>query len=605
MRTPPVTRDIFKLTYGLAGIAAVVLSLRWWLDTANPTIAALAFLLVVLVVAATSRLWVAVVTAIGAMLGFNFYFLPPVGTLTISDPQNWVALFVFLAVSLIASNLSAAVRARANEAQSRRDELTRLFDLSRDILVMTEGHQALPGLARSIANRFAIDYVAIALPKPDGWDVFEAGALELALGHDLLSQSFIRVTGTLEFDARARTYSGHAMHTVAGQTVRLVPLRVGTRPTGLLAAAGRPIEPGTLDALAGIVAIAIERTRFLDERKAAELTRQSEELKSALLASLGHDLRTPLTAIRVAASNLQDTWLAEAGRREQADVILTEVERLTRLFQNILSMARIDAGPIETTVEWAVPSDILAAAREQVEHAAAPAFCGRHDLVGHAPCGSIQDSRQPLWPMCSKTRRSTRRRVRRSASRCRSRMEHCESACGITGPGISPADLPRLFDRFFRGDAARSRGSGTGMGLSIARGLLAAEAGRIWAENDSGRWRDFHDHRASRAEGRGIDLVSAEPRVLLVDDEVSIQRAVGPLLKSRGYDVEVVGTGAAAVDAVTARPPDLVVLDLGLPDLDGIEVCVRIRKISSVPIIVLVRARHRNDQGARARSRRQ
>ena len=100
---------------------------------------------------------------------------------------------------------------------------------------------------------------------------------------------------------------------VDGRTIRLVPLRVGTKPIGLLAAAGRPIEAGTLDALAGVVAIAIERAQFLEERKAAELTRQSEELKTALLASLGHDLRTPLTAIRVAASNLKASWLTRRG----------------------------------------------------------------------------------------------------------------------------------------------------------------------------------------------------------------------------------------------------------------------------------------------------
>ena len=98
-----------------------------------------------------------------------------------------------------------------------------------------------------------------------------------------------------------------------------MPLRLGTKPIGLLAAAGRPVEPGTLDALAGVAAIAIERAQFLDERKAAELARQSEELKSALLASLGHDLRTPLTAIRVAASNLQASWPTERERREQSD----------------------------------------------------------------------------------------------------------------------------------------------------------------------------------------------------------------------------------------------------------------------------------------------
>ena len=88
-----------------------------------------------------------------------------------------------------------------------------------------------------------------------------------------------------------------------------MPLRVGTRPIGLLAAAGRPVEAGTLDALAGVVAIAIERAQFLEERKAGELTRQSEQLKTALLASLGHDLRTPLTAIRIAASNIKASEL--------------------------------------------------------------------------------------------------------------------------------------------------------------------------------------------------------------------------------------------------------------------------------------------------------
>jgi two-component system, OmpR family, sensor histidine kinase KdpD len=483
VRSHPRTGDLVPLAAGLGSIGAAIVAFRLWLDVSNPTIAALTFLLVVLIVASTSRLWVAVCTAVAAMLAFNFYFLPPVDTLTIADPQNWVALFVFLAVSLIASNLSAAVRARAHEAQSRRDELTRLFDLSRDILVITEGHHALPGLARSIANRFDIDYVAIALPKADDWDIFEAGALELALGRDVLSETFARITGTLEFDARARTYSGHAMRSVAGQTVRLVPLRVGTRPIGLLAAAGRPIEPGTLDVLAGIVAIAIERTRFLDERKAAELTRQSEELKSALLASLGHDLRTPLTAIRVAASNLEDTWLGEAGRRDQADIILTEVERLTRLFQNILSMAKIDAGPIATAVEWAVPSDILAAAREQVEHAVR-----RHSV--DATISS--DSPVRLDPKLTATALA---HVLENAAQysppgatIRVAMSVEDGALRVSvrdhGPGISAADLPRLFDRFFRGDAARTRGSGTGMGLAIARGLLAAEAGRIWAEND-------------------------------------------------------------------------------------------------------------------------
>ena len=181
--------------------------------------------------------------------------------------------------------------------------------------------------------------------------------------------AFSAAEAVLEFDARARTYSGQRALNADGQDVRLVPLRFGARAIGLLAAAGRPVEPGTLDALAGVVAIAVERAQFLEERKAAELARQSEELKSALLASLGHDLKTPLTAIRVAASNLKASWLRDADRQEQSDVILAEVERLSRLFQNILEMARIDAGAVAADVRWVHPAEIFEAARDQVEHA--------------------------------------------------------------------------------------------------------------------------------------------------------------------------------------------------------------------------------------------
>src|SRR4029077_17421710 len=134
-----------------------------------------------------------------------------------------------------------------------------------------------------------------------------------------------------------------------------------------------PIDAGTLNALAGLVSIAIERAQFLEQRKAAELARQSEELKSALLASLGHDLRTPLTAIRVAADNLRSSWADEAERREQSELIVTEVDRLTRLCQTSLEMARMDAGPATGDARWVAPSESVDAAPSGVE----PALRGR------------------------------------------------------------------------------------------------------------------------------------------------------------------------------------------------------------------------------------
>ena len=205
--------------------------------------------MVVLVVAATSRLRVAVVTSVAAMLCLNFFFLPPVGTFTIADPQNWVALFAFLGVSLVASNLSAVARARTEEAVDRRDELARLFDLSRDVLMMTDSREALGAGARGRpAVRSGVRRGRGAARRRLGR--LRSRRATIALDRRQLSNAFAAAQATLEFDAHARTYAGHRTMTVDGRAIRLVPLRVGTRPIGLLAAAGRPVEAGTLDTLA-------------------------------------------------------------------------------------------------------------------------------------------------------------------------------------------------------------------------------------------------------------------------------------------------------------------------------------------------------------------
>ncbi len=130
----------------------------------RPT-AALLYLLVILVTATASNVWVAVAISIVADFCLNYFFMAPVGTLTIADPRNWVALFVFFAVSAVASSLSTAVRDRAKEATARGDELARLFDLSRDVLLTTESREAMGQLARFVSRRFDLPYAAICLPR--------------------------------------------------------------------------------------------------------------------------------------------------------------------------------------------------------------------------------------------------------------------------------------------------------------------------------------------------------------------------------------------------------------------------------------------------------
>ena len=440
---------------------------------------AMGFLIIVLFVAATSPRWVAVATSFAAVVAFNFFFLPPVGTLIIADPQNWMALFALLTVSLVASNLSAVARTRTQEAVARRDELGRLFDLSRDVLLITDSREANASLATFIARRFDFDSVAICVPHGREWVTFEAGPLPAPLDSGELSAAF----GSLGPAAAAGTTAGeHRVMTAGSRAVRVLPLRLGARAIGLLAVTGRPIEPGTLDTLAGLAAIAIERAQFLDARKDADLARQSEALKSALLASLGHDLRTPLTAIRVAAGNLQASWPDEQQRREQSELILTEVDRLTRLFQNILEMARIDAGAVTEDMRWVAASEIIEAARSSVE----PALRGR-------PVQVAADSERLVRLDPRLTSAALSHLLENAAQYAPAGLPIEVSAVvtseGLTiavqdrGPGIPPPDLPHVFERFYRGANAGQRRSGTGMGLAIAKGMLAVERGRLSAEN--------------------------------------------------------------------------------------------------------------------------
>jgi two-component system, OmpR family, sensor histidine kinase KdpD len=466
---------------GLGGVAAMTGGLRI-AAVSNATTIALSYLLVVLSVASLGDILTAVVTSIVAMLCFNYFFLPPVGGFTIADPQNWIALFAFLVVSVVASRLSASARAKAREALDRRNELTRLFDLSRDILLTSESEGAAAAVARHVARRFELDVVAICVPAAvGGWQVHHGGAVAPEIQQDDLDRTFAAAAGAIAFDARTRSYGGQREVPSAAGPITLAPIRIGTRAIGMLATAGRVLEPGTRDAVAGIVAIALERSAFLEERRGAELSRQRAELSSALLASLSHDLRTPLTAIRTAISNLDSDGLAEDQRRDQARVASGQLERLTRLFDEILDMARIDAGSVEAQRRWTTPAEVVEAAMSH----AAPAIDRRDVRVEARDDIAVEvDPRLASSALAHLLENAARYApdgpidVRGWTDKDGLRLEVRDE-----GPGVEPHELERLFEPFYRGELLRQRIPGTGMGLAITRGLVAADGGRVWAEN--------------------------------------------------------------------------------------------------------------------------
>ena len=475
---------------GLLALAAVIVVLRALQDRPNPTIAALLLLLVVLATATSAHLRIAIAISVAAMLAFNFFLLPPFHTLTIADPQNWVALVVFVLVAVIGSQLSAAARRRAREAELRKQEVTRLFDLSRDILLTTDSETAVADVARYVALRFDLGAIAVCLPTATGWDVHQGGEQAVEPSRERLDRALAQLRGPIEYDARHRAYGGHVVVTEEGRAqVTLVPLRVGIKPVGILATQGAWLELGTLDALGGVVAIAIERAHFLAERKKSEALSQRADLASALLASFSHDLRTPVTSVRVAVTNLQDVLLPPEERRIQAQLALQQLDRLTRLFQDILDMARIDAAAVNPQRQWVSPADLVDAA---VAHAGPPLAAHALDIDVDGLHEIQVDPRLTSTALAHVLENAARYSPADAAITVRAwtATDGAHFVVRDGGPGLDASDLAHLFEPFYRGRKTR-HATGTGLGLAITRGLLAAEGGQVWCENVPGGGAQF------------------------------------------------------------------------------------------------------------------
>jgi two-component system, OmpR family, sensor histidine kinase KdpD len=472
-RTHQWQRDAMAVTAGLIAIAVIIGAMRAPMMQMeahpNPTITALLLLLVVLATATAARLRVSIGISFAAMLAFDFFLLPPFHGWAIADPQNWIVLFVFVLVAMTASQLSAAVRQRESEAVARRLEVTRLFDLSRDILLTTDSDSAIAEVARRVAKRFELDAVAICLPEVSGWQVYQGGERPVEPSPGQLDLALAQLPGGRPEDAKGR------------EQAILLPLRQGAKPVGILATSSGHLDAGTLAALGGVVAIAIERAHFLAERKNAEAVNQRADLASALLASFSHDLRTPVTSVRVAVTNVLDASLPPEDREAQAQLALLELDRLTCLFQDILDMARIDAAAVNPQRQWVSPADVVDAAVVHV----GPALAERILQVEADGLNEILvDPRLTSTALAHVLENAARYSPADApiAVRAWTNLDGAHFVVRDHGPGVDASDIDHLFEPFYRGRTTR-HATGTGLGLAITRGLLAAEGGRVWCEN--------------------------------------------------------------------------------------------------------------------------
>ena len=451
-------------------VAAVIEVYR--LVAVNNTTVALSLVLAILGISAWWGLGAAVLASVIAMLGFNYYFLPPVRTFTIQDPQNWVALFAFLVTAVTASQLSERARRREAEAEARRIESERLYDLVQAMMLRGSPASTIREFVHNVVRVFGYGGAAFYY-RPTQEIVRSGSETKVVSDHDLMA---IAEVEDVSIDVE--------------RGIATAPVRFGGRPMGSLALVGSPPSEHIVRAIVNLVAITIEKARAIEDASHAEAARQSELLKAALLDSLAHDLKTPLTSIKAAVTSLLGT--SDAGQHELLTIINEEADRLNRLAAEVIEMARIEAGRLH--LEKASVS-VAALVDQAIAGFTAPLDPRRVavEIEEGLPQGE-GDAELILRVVRQLVENALKYSPLGSPLSVSARLKNGKIVIGVAdrGPGIEDNERFRIFEKFYRGRAHRYGTEGTGMGLAIAKGIVEAHGERIWVESEPGRGSAFY-----------------------------------------------------------------------------------------------------------------
>jgi len=455
--------SIFRIAVGLTVVLGVTV-VDAWIFGFNSATVILTYILVILVLATRWGVVESTVASFAAMLCLNFFFLPPVGTFTIIDPHNWVALIAFLGTGITVSHLSARAKERTEEAIARQREMEQLLELGRSFMLADPGRPLSEQVAGLISMNFNLDGVAYFDRHEDR--SFRVGSLEMS--DDQLRSS--AAEGTVFQDW--------------AQQVTALPVTLGGVRLGSLALATGKITDSACYAITNLIAIALEGNRAQQVAAQADLDRHNQEFKAALLDAVAHELKTPLTAIKAAVTTLLSD--PKEADPDLLSVIDEETDQLTDLVTEAIQMSRLEAGALAIQRRPLAVADIVERATSRLR-----ARLEKRTFSVRIP----QDL--PLVWADSDLSAIVLQQLLSNAINYSAPEKPIILEAGILGgnvafhvkdegPGIPAEEQGLIFDRFYRGAEVRGKTQGTGLGLSIAREIVRAHGGQLTVRSEPG-----------------------------------------------------------------------------------------------------------------------
>jgi two-component system sensor histidine kinase KdpD len=449
---------------------------------------ALLYLLTTLVAAAIWGYRVGLVSAVVADLLVNFFFIPPLYGFTVQKPANILALLLYLAVASVGASMLALLRRQAMLASARQAETAVLLDLSQQSAHAVTPRDAMERLCVAITRAVGAKGCAI-LRKDDDWAVVASfGDSGLSRSEAGLASEALRTSQVLRFGGAVRARIPSMPQRTHERSLTFVPFHApvpgALRIDGPIGAPPLVDAERLLTAFADEASVALHRSRLSEEARRVEALQKADEFKTALLSSVSHDLRSPLTAIKASVGSLRDTsveW-SEEDRGSFLETIESQTDRLTATVNNLLQMSRLEGGAVKPSIEAVEVKPLISEAvasasaslsgREVVVDAPGDLWLrGDYGLVLQSLVNLIENAGKYSTPGC---------RVFLGAERHAGRVR---LTVGDEGPGMPPAELPHIFEKFYRGSAS-GRARGTGLGLSIVKAMVELCGGTVTVRSE-------------------------------------------------------------------------------------------------------------------------